>query len=191
MKTIENLKVEKTTYKKETDENGNTVKVPVTKMVVRSPELVSLGVRFGYFLIDIVFLYIIQIIVGVIIGVILGVTGNLDMLEEGTAFRIFLNLSGYLIYFLYYSISEGFGGTSLGKLICGYTVINDQAEKMSFGKAMLRTICRLIPFEAPSCFSERGWHDTLSKTYVVKKSEKIELQKLLGSLSNAQTDILD
>ena len=191
MKTIENLKVEKTTYKKETDENGNTIKVPVTKMVARPPVVVGQGVRFGYFMIDVVFLYIIQIIIGVILGVILGVTGNLDMLEEGTGFSIFLNLSGYLIYFLYYSISEGFGGTSLGKLICGYTVINDQAEKMSFGKAMLRTVCRLIPFEAFSCFAERGWHDTLSKTYVVKKSEKLELQRLLGSFSAKEEDILD
>jgi len=191
MNTIENLKVEKTVYRKERMDDGSVVSVPVTKLVRRNPELVSQGVRFGYFLIDLVFLYLIQIIIGVLIGLILGVTGNLHLLDEGTAFSIFLNLSGYLIYFLYYSISEGLGGTSLGKVICGYTVINDRAEKISFGTAMLRSLCRMIPFEAFSCFAERGWHDTLSKTYVVKKSEKIELQKLLGTISNEQQDILD
>lgn len=191
MKTIENLKVEKTTYKKETDENGNAVKVPVTKMVVRRPELVGLGVRFGYFLIDVVFFYIITFIIGIIIGIIVVATDNVDLLREGSGFVKFLDLMGYPIFFLYYAISEGLGGTTLGKLICGYTVIDEQANKVSFGKAMLRTVCRYIPFEAFSCLSERGWHDTLSKTYVVKKSEKIELQKLLGTLSNTQTDILD
>ena len=191
MKTIENLKVEKTTYKKETDENGDTVKVPVTKLVVRRPELVSLGVRFGYFLIDVVFYYIFTIIVGVIIGLVLVATNNVELLRPGTAFNTFLNLLGYPLYFIYYGMFEGTMGTSLGKLICGYTVINDRAEKVGFGPAMLRTLCRFIPFEAFSCLAERGWHDTLSKTYVVKKSEKIELQKLLGTLSNTQEDILD
>ena len=82
---------------------------------------------------------------------------------------------GYPIFFLYYALSEGLGGTTLGKLICGYTVIDEQANKISFGKAMLRTICRYIPFEQFSCFAERGWHDTLSKTYVVKKLSLIHI----------------
>lgn len=191
MKTIENLKVEKTTYKKETDENGVVTKVPVTKMVPRTPEVVGQGVRFGYFLIDVVFFYILTFIVGIIIGIIVVATGNLELLDPSTTFYKSLNYMGYPIFFLYYALFEGLMGTSLGKLICGYTVINERAEKISFGQAMLRTICRYIPFEAFSCLAERGWHDTLSKTYVVKRSEKIELQKLLGSLSDNQADILD
>lgn len=191
MKTIENLKVEKTTYKNERDENGNTVKVPVTKMVARTPVVVSQGVRFGYFLIDVVFYYILTFIIGIIIGIIVVATGNLELLDPSSTFYQFLNLMGYPIFFLYYALSEGLFGTTLGKVICGYTVIDEQANKVSFGKAMLRTICRYIPFEQFSCFAERGWHDTLSKTYVVKRAEKIELQKLLGTLSNNQEDILD
>lgn len=191
MKTIENLKVEKTTYKKERMDDGTVISVPVTKLVARNPEVVSQGVRFGYFLIDLAFFYIIQIILGIIIGLILGLSGNLHLLEQGTAFHTFLNLIGYLIFFLYFGLSEGMGSTSLGKLICGYTVIDERAEKIGFGKAMLRTLCRFIPFEAFSCLAERGWHDTLSKTYVVKKSEKAELQKLLGSFQAKEADILD
>lgn len=191
MKTIENLKVEKTTYKNEKDENGNPVKVPVTKMVTRNPEVVSQGVRFGYFLIDVVFFYILTFIIGLIIGIIVVATDNVELLEPGTTFYKSLDFMGYPIFFLYYSLSEGLFGATLGKVICGYTVIDEQANKVNFGKALLRTICRYIPFEAFSCFAERGWHDTLSKTYVVKRSEKIELQKLLGTLSNTQQDILD
>lgn len=191
MKTIEDLKIEKTTYKKEKDENGNVVEFPVTRMIRRNPEVVKQGVRFGYFLIDVVFYYIFTIIVGVIIGLVVVATDNVEMLRPGTSFNTLLNWMGYPLFFIYYGAFEGTMGTSLGKLICGYTVINERAEKVGFGQAMLRTLCRFIPFEAFSCFAERGWHDTLSKTYVVKKSEKIELQKLLGNFSDTQTDILD
>ena len=191
MKTIENLKVEKTTFKKERDENGNVIKVPETKMVARPPVVVSQGVRFGYFMIDVVFFYILTFIIGIIIGIIVVATGNVDLLRPDSDFIKFLDLMGYPIFFLYYAISEGLGGATLGKLICGYTVIDEQANKVSFGKAMLRTICRYIPFEAFSCFAERGWHDTLSKTYVVKRSEKAELQKLMGSFTVKEEDILD
>lgn len=191
MKTIENLKVEKTTFKKERDENGNVIKVPETKMVARPPVVVSQGVRFGYFMIDVVFFYILTFIIGIIIGIIVVATGNVDLLRPDSGFIKFLDLMGYPIFFLYYAISEGLGGATLGKLICGYTVIDEQANKVSFGKAMLRTLCRYIPFEAFSCFAERGWHDTLSKTYVVKRSEKAELQKLMGSFTVKEEDILD
>ena len=191
MKTIENLKIEKTTYKNERDENGNMVKVPVTKMVARTPEVVNQGVRFGYFLIDIVFYYILTFIIGTIIGIIVVATDSYELLDPGSTSYRLLNLMGYPIFFLYYALSEGLFGTTLGKVICGYTVIDEQANKVSFGKALLRTICRYIPFEQFSCFAERGWHDTLSKTYVVKRSEKAELQKLLGSFSATQKDILD
>jgi uncharacterized RDD family membrane protein YckC len=191
MKTIENLKVEKTVYKKERDENGNIIKVPETKMVARPPVVVSQGVRFGYFMIDVVFFYIITFIIGIIVGIIVVATGNVEQLSPGSGLIKFLDLIGYLIFFLYYAISEGLGGATLGKLICGYTVIDEQANKVSFSKALLRTVCRYIPFESFSCFAERGWHDTLSKTYVVKRSEKAELQKLLGSFEVKEADILD
>lgn len=191
MKTIEDLKVEKTVYKKERDENGVVIKVPETRMVGRPPEVVSQGVRFGYFLIDVVFFYIITFIVGILIGIIVVATGNVEALRPDSTLIQVLNYIGYPIFFLYYAISEGLGGTTLGKLICGYTVIDEYAHKVSFSKALLRTVCRYIPFEAFSCFGERGWHDTLSKTYVVKRSEKAELQKLLGSYTAKEADILD
>lgn len=191
MKTIEDLKVEKIVFRKERDENGNVVKVSETKMVARPPVVVSQGVRFGYFMIDVVFFYILTFIVGLVIGIIVVATGNVDSLRDGSGLMKFLDLVGYLVYFLYYLISEGLGGTTLGKLICGYTVIDEYANKVSFPKALLRTICRYIPFESFSCFAQRGWHDTLSKTYVVKRSEKAELQKLLGSFAVKEADILD
>lgn len=61
---------------------------------------------------------------------------------------------------------------------------------MSFGTTLLRTISRYVPFEAFSCFGERGWHDTWSKTYVVKRTERNELKKLLKTI-HEDKDILD
>jgi uncharacterized RDD family membrane protein YckC len=191
MKTIEDLKVEKTIYKKERDADGNIIQVPYTKMVARTPVVVSRGVRFGYFMIDLVFFYILTFLIGLIIGIVVVATGNLQLLNPDTAFYKFLDYMGYPIYFLYYAIFEGLAAASLGKLICGYTVIDEQANKVSFPRALLRTICRYIPFDHFSCFAERGWHDTISKTYVVKKSEKIELQKLMGSFVVKEENILD
>lgn len=45
---------------------------------------------------------------------------------------------------------------------------------------ILRTLCRLIPFEALSCLGEksRGWHDRLSRTWVISEFELKKIQQL-------------
>lgn len=183
MKTIEDLKVEKTTYKNEKDENGNTVKVPVTKLVVRNPIVVEKGVRFGYYIIDLVFVYILAFL----IGIISAFAGVIEIWDDPLMSR----LIGLLILVGYYFILEMSIGTTLGKLILGYTVIDKYAEKPKAATLLGRNFARAVPFEAFSCLGERGWHDSWSNTYVVKNSEKVELQKLLGTFTNRQADILD
>lgn len=187
MKTIEDLKVEKTFYKREKDVFGNVTRTPYTKMIPRTPVVVSPGVRFGYYFLDLITFYLIQIIFGILIGIVLVATHS----SFGPEVNIMFQLVSYAIWFFYYAIFETYVGGTVGKLICGYTVINDRAERISFGQGMLRTVIRMIPIEAFSCFGERGWHDQWSKTYVVKRSEKAALQKLLGSFSEKQEDLLD
>lgn len=182
MKTIENLKVEKTTYKKEKDENGNIIEVPVTKIVARMPVEVEKGPRFGYYLIDLVFVYILAFI----IGIISAFAGVIEIWDDPLLSR----LLGILIYVSYYFILEVSTGSTLGKMILGYTVINQYAEKPKALNSLGRNFARAVPFEAFSCLGERGWHDAWSNTYVVKNSEKRELQKLLGTFSGKE-DILD
>lgn len=187
MKTIEDLKVEKTFYNREKDVFGNVPKTPYKKFIPRKPIVVSQGVRFGYYFLDVITFYLIQIILGILVGIVLVATHS----SFGPEVNIIFQLISYAIWFFYYAIFETYVGGTVGKLICGYTVINDKAEKITFGQGMLRTVIRMIPIEAFSCFGERGWHDKWSKTYVVKRSEKAELQKMLGTLSTNQTDILD
>lgn len=183
MKTIEDLKVEKTTYKKERMEDGSVVSVPVTKLVVRTPVVVEKGARFGYYLIDLVFIYILAFL----IGVISAFAGVFEIWEDPITSR----LLGILILVSYYFILEVSIGTTLGKLILGYTVIDKYAEKPKAATLLGRSFARAVPFEAFSCLGERGWHDSWSNTYVVKNAEKAELQKLLGTFSNSKEDLLD
>lgn len=181
MNTIDNLREPKEVTRKVKDENGNFTEVTETKMVARPPKTVGTGTRFGYYLIDIVFFYILVFFV----HFILALAGVYDT-AGGLAFS---NFVGIILLLAYYFTFEFAIGATPGKLILGYTVIDDQAERPGAGKMLGRTFARLVPFEGFSCLSERGWHDSWSNTCVVKKSEKEELRRLLGKMSN--DDILD
>lgn len=80
---------------------------------------------------------------------------------------------------VYYFVCEAFcNGRTLGKLITGLRVVDIDGNRPSVGKIAIRTLCRLIPFDYLSFFStdkwsseenlDGFWHDSLSKTYVVR-----------------------
>lgn len=76
---------------------------------------------------------------------------------------------------VYYVVLEGMLGISIGKLLTGTRVVDEHGRPPSLRTAVMRTACRFIPFEPLSlAFSDddrtRGWHDTLSRTYVVRKT---------------------
>ena len=80
---------------------------------------------------------------------------------------------GYLVaiinYLFYYTICEKFfKGYTLGKLITGTKVIREDGQELTFKNAILRSLSRLVPFEALSGFALRPWHDTWTKTMVIK-----------------------
>jgi uncharacterized RDD family membrane protein YckC len=81
-------------------------------------------------------------------------------------------LFGFLLFFspfAYYSLCEAFWGKTFGKVITKTKVINRDGSEIGLGKAILRTLCRLIPFEYLSYFEEErtGWHDRFTKTIVI------------------------
>lgn len=189
MKTIEEIRVEKTYYKREKDILGNVVRTPYKSKVRREPVVVSPGVRFGYYLLDLIFYYITSFIV-VYLAVTISLIINPNDYTLIYFIREYETIISLFIFFTYYVSTEYFLGGTFGKLICGYVVIDQYANKMSFGAALIRTISRYVPFEAFSCLGERGWHDTWSKTYVVKRKERNELKKLLNTI-HEDKDILD
>lgn len=134
--------------------------------------LASKGQRFLNYIIDVIIVY--AIIFGLsfgtaIIAVAVGATGLLDKLK---------NLNGieeYLVYFLimipYFVILESFFSKSIGKFVTKTIVVLEDGSKPESGIILKRTLCRIIPFDGLSFLGSgsRGWHDSISDTYVVKK----------------------
>lgn len=84
-------------------------------------------------------------------------------------FWVLAFLLGRFNFLIYYFICEkAFRGYTLGKLITGTRAIRADGKELTFKDAILRTLCRIIPFEAFSGFGIRPWHDSLTKTTVVK-----------------------
>lgn len=99
-------------------------------------------------------------------------------ISPDTAYTLFseryLLLATYIIaiinHLVYYTICEkAFRGYTLGKIITGTRVIREDGEEVTFKDALLRSLCRLVPFEALSIWFGNGlWHDTWTKTKVIK-----------------------
>lgn len=187
MKTIEQIKVEKTFYKRNKDAYGNVTRDPYQANVKRPVEVVTPGIRFGYYIIDAIILGLINYAFGLMFQ-------NVIRTDVGNQYSLIFYSFNYIslfFSFIFYSVFESTIQATPGKLILGYTVIDEYARKPEVSKILLRSIIRWVPFEAFSCLSDRGWHDKWSKTYVVKKSEKETLQKLLGNEISANEDLLD
>jgi uncharacterized RDD family membrane protein YckC len=74
-----------------------------------------------------------------------------------------------LLIFLYYTICETlFRGYTLGKLVTGTRAIRENGGELSFKDALLRSLCRLVPIEPLSGFGYRPWHDSWTRTIVIK-----------------------
>ncbi len=76
-----------------------------------------------------------------------------------------------VVILLYYNLFELFFSVTIGKLITNTVVVDRNGKKPSTDEILMRSICRLIPFEILSFLGTpgKGWHDAISKTYVVKR----------------------
>jgi uncharacterized RDD family membrane protein YckC/tetratricopeptide (TPR) repeat protein len=161
-------------YIKETD-----VKPQGTRETIKitNPEFykASRSVRFVNFLIDSL---IVNMMLAYCIGFIsswLGFKTNL-IAEHPYIFGVSLMFSSYFI-------QEYFWGITIGKLITRTRIVNSLGGKPTAWEIFLRTVLRFIPFEPISFLSsnKRGWHDTISDTYVIndykKKNHKIQKTK--------------
>ncbi len=166
---ITDLKVEKQYRKREVDAFGNVQRVPYTRMMPREVKVITGWRRFGHYMIDTVIIVLIQQLL---------IFGSVAADIPSEAIDL-LFIANYAIYCFYYFLFESGTQRTLGKYVTQCLVINEYAEKPESGRLFVRSISRLIPFEAFSCLGDRGWHDKFSKTFVVSKNEYAELQKLL------------
>ena len=153
----------------------NQIKYTVTPDV-----LATKGTRFANLIID----YIMQIVLGAIIGIVIGITSELtgsyglyEIIVESES-RLSDYVFGAIILLLYFNIIETLTGRSIGKYITKSKVVLYDGSKPTFNEILVRSLCRLIPFEQFSFLGEdgKGWHDSISKTYVVDVA-KFEAKK--------------
>lgn len=135
-------------------------------------------------LIDYVVQLFLFVIVFVIAGVIAQSNGNKEFILNFAKNEIAQYTFVVCISLLYYNVFEIFFARTVGKFITQTIVVDEYGEKPNHETILVRTISRLIPFNPLSflVFPARGWHDRISKTYVVNKNLLEEKKKQFYSL---------
>jgi uncharacterized RDD family membrane protein YckC len=144
------------------------------KFTVTDDLLASKVQRCLNLIIDVVLIYVIWICVGATIAIIADVAnstflktwiGSMGILEKGFSYFI---IAGF-----YYYLTELYFARSIAKFLTQTYVILKDGSKPKYNSILKRTLCRFIPFEIFSFLGDtaRGWHDSMSETYVVKKHE--------------------
>jgi uncharacterized RDD family membrane protein YckC len=104
--------------------------------------------------------------------ILFGLSGALfgSFLSQYPNFVIWLSLG--VAFFVYPLVMESLTGRTIGKYITKTKVVDFEGNIPKWRSIFVRTIARFIPFDFVSfCFRDNpvGWHDKLSKTYVVSK----------------------
>ncbi len=127
--------------------------------------LASKGLRFANYLIDLIIIRVFTFGIGFILGPFFLLS------DDPTTYFISIIID-LIIFILFYSLQEYlFNGRTIGKFITGTQVVSIEGNEPDFGTYLLRSLCRLVPFEAFSFLGETGWHDAWSKTRVVIKRD--------------------
>lgn len=153
--------------------------------------IASQGQRLGNYFIDLGFRYLIIFIIGIVLAIIGQFTasdGILYWLDNISTVEDYL--ISFSIAILYYFVFELYLSRSLGKFITKTMVVMEDGTKPDAQTIIKRTLCRLIPFDGLSFFGtpSRGWHDSMSDTYVVKKDLFDEKVRLFYSLDEIGMD---
>jgi len=128
-----------------------------------SLEIAGKGRRFCTWLLDYAGFLALSMIVGVVMAIVFG-SGYVRYLEGGWSY-----LFGFVIMTGYYLFFEGLWGRTPGKMLLGTVVTDLQGRPPAFGNIVGRTLARFVPFEGLTFFGERGFHDRVSKTLVIRK----------------------
>lgn len=151
---------------------------------VTNDMLASQGQRLANYFIDLLVQYGLLFGFGFVfaaIAMFLGYNGLLDWLANID--KITEYLMGLVMLILYYSFFEILFARSVAKYVTKTMVVMADGSKPSAGTIMRRTLCRLIPLNhfsflgAPS----RGWHDSISDTFVVKKDVLEQKMRIFNS----------
>ena len=132
-------------------------------------KMASQGKRFLNYLLDMAFIMIFIFIFTLILGIGLAVVAPSTVSNIGEDNELLVYLISFIAIIIYYTSLEAFTGRSIAKYITKTKVVTELGEKPSIKMIFIRSLCRLIPFEAFSClFNDgSGWHDSISDTKVI------------------------
>jgi len=130
--------------------------------------------RIGNYIIDIIGFLVFAAFIGIVWGLLAVSTNNEQWLDESESMggQLIDTLFSYLVMIIYYVLSEYFlSGKTLGKYLTKTRAVTIDNQRMEIGTVIIRSLCRLIPFEAFSFLigsNPRGWHDKFSNTKVIE-----------------------
>lgn len=133
-------------------------------------EVAGNGMRILNHIIDTIGYYLLLIVIFFFYGLfaaILDASPDFQDAEDTQGILIIYLIVG-ISWVLYYTASElFFKGKTLGKLLTRTRAVKEDNQPLDFKAAFLRSICRLIPFEAFTFLAGNGLHDTIPKTKVI------------------------
>lgn len=147
-----------------TENSGNTILD--NNDIQNEMEYAMMGVRFANYLIDVVVFYAV-VIAFTLLVLQMGIS-NLESPFSSIA------LSALCVLIYWGGLEALTKGRTIGKLITGTVALMEDGSVLTSEKAFQRALCRIIPFEAFSFLGNNGgWHDTISKTTVIKYKKPI------------------
>lgn len=153
------------------------------KFTVTDDLFASKSQRLLNFIIDVLIIYIIEISIGTTITIIGDLTNSYATSNWVTSLSpIESFFFGLIILFFYYGITEMYFSRTFAKYFTKTMVVKHDGSKPNIKSIIIRTVSRLILLEPFSFLTgdSRGWHDTLSVTYVVKKHDFMAKMKLFS-----------
>lgn len=134
------------------------------------------GLRFANYLIDLILILVLVFVltsVFVLLSDIIGYDAKPIISYIGEMNKLEEHLFGLLFTIPYYIFMEVMTGRTIGKYLTGTIVVDHEGNKPNLETIIKRSFCRAIPFNALSFLGEksRGWHDSISETYVVITKE--------------------
>lgn len=154
------------------------------KFTITDDLLASKGERFLNFIIDLLIIYIITVCIVATINIFGDVTNSYGPSNWIKSLSFIENLFfGLIILFFYYAFTEMYFSRTFAKYFTKTIVVRVDGSKPNTKNFMIRTVSRLNPIDPFSFFgkTERGLHDTLSATYVVKKHQFVAKKKMFVS----------
>jgi uncharacterized RDD family membrane protein YckC len=142
------------------NEIKNSVSIEKQKNDQLDFNTVKSSTRFVHFIVDTFIYFIFYVIVGSVFQMIFQFDVNKNFL--------FTWLLMIVTYVFYYSFIEYHFQKTFGKYITKTKVVTINGEKPSLNDIIVRSFCRLIPFDRMSfLFIKNGFHDGISNTRVV------------------------